>query len=117
MGVVYKINIRHDNSGLMGADWYLEEVQVINEDVETSIFHCEKWLCKQRRGKEGKLSRTLYMKGYDPEKMTTKSANSTYSGASIGSMASYDGPTTRKVYHLCEPFSNISFIYMRFRWR
>ena len=27
---------------------------------------------KERRGKEGKLARTLYIKGYDPEKMTSK---------------------------------------------
>ena len=98
LGYVYKVQIRHDNSGLMGADWYLDHVEVTTDDaVEPSLFHCERWLSKQRRGKEGKLSRTLYVKGYDPEKMTSKSAMSvasTGSGRSIGS-SSFDGPTTK----------------------
>jgi len=96
LGYVYKVQIRHDNSGLLGSDWYLDHVEVTTDDgIEPSLFHCERWLAKQRRGKEGKLTRTLYVKGYDPEKMTSKSAMSIASTASGRSIGSFDGPMTK----------------------
>ena len=47
LGQVYKISIRHDNAGLLNADWFLDRVEVENDEwTEPAIFHCERWLAK-----------------------------------------------------------------------
>lgn len=91
LGQVFKMVIRHDNSGILGSDWFLGSVEVSDGENEPSIFPAEKWL------KDKKISRTLYIKGYDPEKMTSKStlsAMSSSSGRSIGK-AEFEGPATK----------------------
>lgn len=51
LGQVYKIRIRHDNS-MMAADWYLDQVEVMDEDTEeVYMFMCERWLSKKKEDK------------------------------------------------------------------
>ena len=59
LGDIYKLKIRHDNSGVMNADWLLERVEVV-DDIKTYVFHCEQWLSKSKGDK--KIERTLYEK-------------------------------------------------------
>lgn len=59
LGKPYKVKIRHDNSNLSPA-WFLDRVEVVDTDLgETHIFHCERWLAKNKD--DGKLERTLYV--------------------------------------------------------
>ena len=56
------ITLRHDNSNLRPS-WFVDRIDV--RDVETDKlfpFICERWLSKK---KEGKIQRTLYVKGYE----------------------------------------------------
>ena len=52
------------------------KVKILSDDPtdEPVIFYAERWFSKDgNRGKKsGKLERTFYCVGYDPEKMTTK---------------------------------------------
>jgi hypothetical protein len=57
LGNIFKLKIRHDNSGI-SPDWFLSKVEVI-DNIKTYVFYCEQWLSK---GKDGKLERTLYEK-------------------------------------------------------
>uniref|UniRef100_A0A8C4ECX3 Lipoxygenase homology PLAT domains 1a n=1 Tax=Dicentrarchus labrax TaxID=13489 RepID=A0A8C4ECX3_DICLA len=48
LGQVFRIKIRHDNS-LVSADWYLDQVEVVDEDTEeVFLFLCERWLSRKR---------------------------------------------------------------------
>uniref|UniRef100_A0A671XMC4 Lipoxygenase homology PLAT domains 1 n=1 Tax=Sparus aurata TaxID=8175 RepID=A0A671XMC4_SPAAU len=48
LGQVFKIKIRHDNS-LVSPDWYLDQVEVLDEDTEeVFLFLCERWLSRKR---------------------------------------------------------------------
>uniref|UniRef100_A0A3Q2Z1R5 Lipoxygenase homology PLAT domains 1 n=1 Tax=Hippocampus comes TaxID=109280 RepID=A0A3Q2Z1R5_HIPCM len=48
LGQVFKIRIRHDNS-MIGADWFLDQVEVLDVDTEeVYIFPCKCWLAKDR---------------------------------------------------------------------
>uniref|UniRef100_A0A673ZXF5 Lipoxygenase homology PLAT domains 1 n=1 Tax=Salmo trutta TaxID=8032 RepID=A0A673ZXF5_SALTR len=52
LGQVFKIRIRHDNSEFMGADWYLDQVEVVDmETEEVYMFLCERWLSKKKEDK------------------------------------------------------------------
>ncbi|XP_013416715.1 lipoxygenase homology domain-containing protein 1 isoform X2 [Lingula anatina] len=83
LGKVFKMKIRHDNANLM-ADWYLDKVEVIDQDEnETYTFHCERWLAKGKD--DGKLERSLYVKGYDGD-MSSMATMSRF--GSIGSLDS-----------------------------
>ena len=44
LGNIYKLKIRHDNSGLF-PDWFLSRVEV-KDDIRTFVFYCEQWLAK-----------------------------------------------------------------------
>ncbi|MCJ8735061.1 hypothetical protein PDJAM_G00242560 [Pangasius djambal] len=66
LGQVFKIKIRHDSS-MIGADWYLEQVEIVDTDTEeTSMFLCERWLSKKKEDK--RIERTFYVKGYEGER-------------------------------------------------
>lgn len=60
LGQVYKIKIRHDNSK-MSADWYLDQVEVVDEDTEeVFLFLCERWLSRKRE--DCRIDRVFYVK-------------------------------------------------------
>lgn len=60
LGQVFKIHIRHDNA-MMGADWYLEQVEVLDQDSEeVYMFLCERWLSKKKEDK--RIARTFFIK-------------------------------------------------------
>lgn len=60
LGQVFKIHIRHDNS-MIGADWYLDQVEVLDVDTEeVYMFLCERWLSTKREDK--RIGRTFYVK-------------------------------------------------------
>ncbi|XP_075870025.1 lipoxygenase homology domain-containing protein 1 [Nelusetta ayraudi] len=63
LGQVYKIKIHHDNS-MMSADWYLDQVEVVDEDTkEVFLFLCERWLSRKREDR--RIDRVFYVKGYE----------------------------------------------------
>lgn len=48
LGQLTKLHIEHDNSGLLNADWFLDKVEVINQDThESTTFPCNRWLGKK----------------------------------------------------------------------
>ena len=59
LGKPFKLKIHHDNTGFSAA-WFLDRVEVIEDDGEKCVFHCERWLGKNKD--DGKLERTLYAK-------------------------------------------------------
>uniref|UniRef100_A0A8C5H6N3 Lipoxygenase homology domain-containing protein 1-like n=1 Tax=Gouania willdenowi TaxID=441366 RepID=A0A8C5H6N3_GOUWI len=60
LGQVFKIRLRHDNS-LMGADWYLDQVEVMDVDTdEVYMFLCERWLSMKKEDR--RIERTFYVK-------------------------------------------------------
>lgn len=60
LGQVFKIRIHHDNSG-MGADWYLDQVEVLDvETEEVYMFLCERWLSTKKEDK--RIERTFFVK-------------------------------------------------------
>ncbi|XP_067279249.1 lipoxygenase homology domain-containing protein 1-like isoform X2 [Pseudorasbora parva] len=68
LGQVFKIRIRHDNS-MLSADWYLEQVEVLDQDTEeVFLFLCERWLSRKREDK--RIDRVFYVKGYEGERET-----------------------------------------------
>lgn len=90
LGRIYKLRIRHDNSGFSPA-WYLDYVEVIDgSDNEIYMFHCERWLAKNKD--DMKIERTFYVKGYDGEMSSTGTLRSTKYGsiASLDSLRSTD---------------------------
>ncbi|XP_074659812.1 lipoxygenase homology domain-containing protein 1-like [Tubulanus polymorphus] len=92
LGKLYKIKIRHDNS-MPSPAWFLDRVEILDpSDQENHIFHCERWLAKNID--DGKLERTLYVKGYDGEMSST----STIRSSRIGSMSSMDSMRTHEPF-------------------
>lgn len=90
LGKLYKVHIRHNNA-LLNPAWYLDRVEV--EDCETTekfVFHCERWLVKNKDDK--KIARSLYIVGYDGETSTKRSVLTGRSfggaGRSFGSISS-----------------------------
>lgn len=60
LGQVFKIKIRHDNS-LVSADWYLDQVEVVDIDTEeVFLFLCERWLSRKREDR--RIERVFYVK-------------------------------------------------------
>lgn len=60
LGQVFKIKIRHDNS-MVHADWYLDQVEVVDEDSEeVFLFPCERWLSRKREDRL--VERLFYVK-------------------------------------------------------
>lgn len=59
IGKPFKVKIRHDNSGL-NASWFLDKVEVFDDDGEMFPFHCERWIGKSKD--DGKLQRSIYVK-------------------------------------------------------
>nr|XP_023838831.1 lipoxygenase homology domain-containing protein 1-like [Salvelinus alpinus] len=66
LGQVFRMKIRHDNS-MMSADWYLDQVEVVDEDTEeVFLFLCERWLSRKREDR--RIERMFYVKGYEGER-------------------------------------------------
>ncbi|XP_059150632.1 lipoxygenase homology domain-containing protein 1-like isoform X2 [Physella acuta] len=84
LGNLYKIKIRHDNSMISPA-WFLDRVEVI-DGKDKYVFHCERWLAKNKD--DGKIERTLYVKGYDGDMSSTGTLKSTRFGGSVASLES-----------------------------
>ncbi|KAF7660325.1 hypothetical protein LDENG_00284760 [Lucifuga dentata] len=75
LGHVFKIKVRHDNS-MMSPDWYLDQVEVVDEDTEeVFLFLCERWLSRKREDKL--IERVFYVKGYEGvrESLNSKKQN------------------------------------------
>nr|KAG5694176.1 hypothetical protein BaRGS_016022 [Batillaria attramentaria] len=93
LGKLYKVRIRHDNS-LFNPAWFLDRVEVTDtSNNEKYVFHCERWLAKNKE--DGKIERSLYVKGYDGEMSSTGTLRST----KYGSVTSLDSIRTN------DPFS------------
>ncbi|KAJ7993944.1 hypothetical protein DPEC_G00259930 [Dallia pectoralis] len=76
LGQVFKIRIRHDNSDCLGADWYLDQVEVVDQETEeVYMFLCERWLSKKKEDK--RIDRTFYVKDYEGERNSNQNTNST----------------------------------------
>lgn len=63
LGNLFKVKLRHDNSNF-SPSWFVDRVEI--RDLETDKlypFVCERWL--SRKKEEGKIQRTLYVKGYE----------------------------------------------------
>ncbi|XP_026153735.1 lipoxygenase homology domain-containing protein 1 [Mastacembelus armatus] len=76
LGQVFRLKIRHDNS-MMSADWYLDQVEVVDVDTEeTFLFLCERWLSRKREDRC--IERVFYVKGYEGvrESLNSKKKNS-----------------------------------------
>ncbi|KAK5900382.1 hypothetical protein CgunFtcFv8_025344 [Champsocephalus gunnari] len=76
LGQVFRIQVRHDNS-LMSADWYLDQVEVFDEDTEeVFLFLCERWLSRKREDR--RIQRVFYVKGFEGvrESLNSKKKNS-----------------------------------------
>ncbi|KAH9519113.1 Lipoxygenase y domain-containing protein 1 [Bulinus truncatus] len=84
LGNLYKIKIRHDNS-FINPSWFLDRVE-ISEGRDKYVFHCERWLAKNKD--DGKIERTLYVKGYDGDMSSTGTLKSTRFGGSVASLES-----------------------------
>lgn len=59
IGKPFKVKVRHDNSGL-NASWFLDRIEVLDDEGEAYPFHCERWIGKSKD--DGKLQRSLYVK-------------------------------------------------------
>lgn len=61
LGKIYKIRVRHDNSGFSPA-WYLEKVEIIDDKDprQPFLFYCERWLAKNKD--DMKIERSFYVK-------------------------------------------------------
>ncbi|XP_022094211.1 lipoxygenase homology domain-containing protein 1-like isoform X2 [Acanthaster planci] len=94
LGKPFKLKIRHDNTGFSAA-WFLDRVEVIDHDGEKYVFHCERWLGKNKD--DGKLERTLYAKGYEGDMSSTSTLHRSKSSGSLKSVRSDSpGPLTRR---------------------
>ncbi|KAL8614278.1 hypothetical protein ACOMHN_007616 [Nucella lapillus] len=92
LGNIYKIKIRHDNS-LFSPAWFLDRVEITDPtDHQKSVFHCERWLGKNKE--DGKIERSLYVKGYDGEMSSTGTLRSTKYG-SVSSLDSMRDPFSK----------------------
>ncbi|XP_071795423.1 lipoxygenase homology domain-containing protein 1-like [Asterias amurensis] len=94
LGKPFKLKIHHDNTGFSAA-WFLDRVEVIEDDGEKYVFHCERWLGKNKD--DGKLERTLYAKGYEGDMSSTSTLHRSKSSGSLKSVRSDSpGPLTRR---------------------
>ena len=58
LGRLYKLRVRHDNSGLTNASWYLDRIEVkqvgggrgqtVAAGSDVAVFHAERWLSKDK---------------------------------------------------------------------
>jgi hypothetical protein len=60
LGPLFKVNVRHDNSGL-SPDWFLDRIEITDKhDRSKYTFLCERWLSKSKEDKQ--IERTLFEK-------------------------------------------------------
>ena len=67
LGRLYKLDIRHDNSGVSfsGADWHLNRIEVSGGPDSDTVFHCDAWLSKDKKKSPTGTKRSLKASGYD----------------------------------------------------
>ena len=66
IGNPYKLKIRHDNSSFT-TSWFLDRIDITDTETDRKYpFVCERWLSKNKE--DGKIHRTLYVKGYEVNK-------------------------------------------------
>ncbi len=58
LGDLEEVKVWHDNSGI-GASWYLDRIEVEDEDGAKSVFPCARWLSKTEDDKEVKTLLTF----------------------------------------------------------
>ncbi|XP_033751254.1 lipoxygenase homology domain-containing protein 1-like isoform X2 [Pecten maximus] len=88
LGNIYKIKIRHDNS-MFNPAWYLDYVEVTDTtNNQKFMFHCERWLAKNKDDK--KIQRSVYVKGYDGDMESSTGTLGTMKSTRYGSVASLD---------------------------
>ncbi|XP_063722696.1 lipoxygenase homology domain-containing protein 1-like isoform X2 [Symsagittifera roscoffensis] len=79
LGRLYKLDVRHDNSGLANASWYLDRIEVkqvgggrgqtVAAGSDVAVFHAERWLSKDKsKNTAQKTHCTLYAKGYEGDR-------------------------------------------------
>ncbi|PIK54821.1 putative lipoxygenase-likey domain-containing protein 1-like [Apostichopus japonicus] len=85
IGKPFKVKIRHDNSGL-NASWFLDKVEVFDDDGEMFPFHCERWIGKSKD--DGKLQRSIYVKGYEGDISSTSTMSTLHRTKSRESLKS-----------------------------
>ena len=62
--------MRHDNSSFT-TSWFLDRIDITDRETDrTYPFICERWLSKKKE--DGKIHRTLYVKGYEVTVETLK---------------------------------------------
>lgn len=87
LGQVFKIKIRHDNS-MMHADWYLDQVEVVDEDSEeVFLFLCERWLSRKREDRL--IERVFYVKVNKTKRTRGKNLQKTLESCCF--LQGYDG--------------------------
>ncbi|XP_071500737.1 lipoxygenase homology domain-containing protein 1-like [Diadema antillarum] len=94
LGKPFKVKVRHDNSGFNAA-WFLDRIEVIDDDGDTYHFHCERWLSKKKD--DGKLERSLYVKGYDGDMSSTSTLNTLHRSKSTSSLKSNASDSPRQL--------------------
>ncbi|XP_030851144.1 lipoxygenase homology domain-containing protein 1 isoform X2 [Strongylocentrotus purpuratus] len=94
LGKPFKVKVRHDNSGFNAA-WFLDRVEVVDDDNDTYHFHCERWLSKKKD--DGKLERSLYVKGYDGDMSSTSTLNTLHRSKSSSSLKSTSSDSPRQL--------------------
>ncbi|XP_063398724.1 lipoxygenase homology domain-containing protein 1-like isoform X1 [Mytilus trossulus] len=94
LGKLYKVKVRHDNSSFFKSAWYLGKIEIKDPaNNEVYVFYCERWLAKNKD--DGKIERSLYVKGYTGEMgSSTGSINTMKYGSSLSldSMKSSKSP-------------------------
>ena len=61
LGPLFQVKVRHDNSSLLGSDWYLDRIEITNDrDRDKYTFLCDRWLSKSKEDK--KIERSLFEK-------------------------------------------------------
>ncbi|XP_075255415.1 lipoxygenase homology domain-containing protein 1-like isoform X2 [Convolutriloba macropyga] len=123
LGKLYKLKIRHDNTGITNSSWFLDRVEVTKQQTQRSkgeeqksrvksdesaagatVFHAERWLSKEK-SKGGKIECTLYAKGYEGDRDSastlggssmTRSFSGSLSNLNNSTMMSMGGSPRRK---------------------
>ncbi|KAJ8017682.1 Lipoxygenase-likey domain-containing protein 1 [Holothuria leucospilota] len=90
IGKPFKVKIRHDNSGL-NASWFLDRVEVFDDDGEMYPFHCERWIGKSKDDGYGVailLMLTFYLQGYEGDISSTSTMSTLHRSRSRESLKS-----------------------------
>jgi len=100
LGPLSKIKIRHDNSSLISADWYLDRVE-ISDGSDKYLFVAERWLSKSKG--EKKLEATLFEQDYKGPRVTSTSSMSLKSNIGSSHMSNSNSGISIRQH---SPFGN-----------